>query len=99
MRATFGSVQEYRQVISRAYPEFTDYKSVLFGKATSDQSGNLLALPITLTGQDGVVVQAMFILVQEGEGYKVMTVIGGSSPNAGRALQQGFEYSQEVAMT
>ena len=77
LKQNFPSVAAFKQMMTSAYPEFAHYKSAQFGDAQADTGGVHVLLPVTLTGQDGIVVKAMYILVREGRIYKVDGVAGG----------------------
>jgi hypothetical protein len=77
LRAAFGSVEAFRKSIKGAYPQFASYKQARFGPARADAKGALVALPITLTGRDGITVQALYLMVLENKAYRVASVQGG----------------------
>ncbi len=77
LKRNFPSVSAFRQMITTAYPEFAHYKSVQFGDARADAKGLHVLLPVTLTGQDGVTLKALYMMVKEGKVYKVEGVAGG----------------------
>ncbi len=64
LRASFANTQQFRIAMSEVYPEFTAYKSVQFGMTRADKSGRFVLVPTTLTGQDGVTVHALYVMVQ-----------------------------------
>ena len=64
LRASFPSTQQFRIAMSEVYPEFTAYKSVQFGMTRADKSGRFVLVPTTLTGQDGVTVHALYVMVR-----------------------------------
>ena len=78
LKRNFPSVEAFRSMMQRAYPEFAHYKAAQFGKAQSDASGQHLAILVTLTGQDGVTVHAIYMMVREGKVYHVSGVAGGA---------------------
>lgn len=77
LRQNFPSVAAFRQMMTTQYPEFAHYKAVTFGAAQADAKGLHVVLPVTLTGQDGVTLKAVYLLVKEGKVYKVEGVQGG----------------------
>ncbi|HEX8236234.1 MAG TPA: DUF4864 domain-containing protein [Abditibacteriaceae bacterium] len=77
LRATFGSVEAFRKAITGSYPQFASYKQARFGTARADAKGTYVALPISLTGRDGVTVRALYLMVLENKAYRVAGVQGG----------------------
>lgn len=77
LRANFGSVENFRKAIKGTYPQFANYKRVRFGAARANAKGTLMALPITLTGRDGITVRALYLLELENKLYRVAGVEGG----------------------
>ncbi len=71
LRKNFPSADAFRAMMVRAYPEFAHYKTVTFGPAQSDPAGTHVAILATVTGQDGVVVRAVYLMVREGKTYRV----------------------------
>lgn len=80
LKQNFASTEEFRRMMKTAYPQFTNYKSVTFGPAIADTSGQHVAVPVSLTGKDGVVVRALYLMVLEGKTYHVEGVSGGARP-------------------
>lgn len=80
LKRNFPSVAGFRQMMRAAYPQFTNYKSVKFGDARADASGQHVLMPITLVGQDGVILHALYLMVKEGKTYHVDGVMGGAKP-------------------
>jgi hypothetical protein len=78
LKQNFPSVTLFKQMMTSTYPEFAHYKTAQFGGAQMDSGGLHVLLPVTLTGQDGIVVKAMYILVKEGKIYKIDGVAGGA---------------------
>ncbi len=77
LRRNFRSPAQFRAMIMQAYPQFAHSKRVTFGPAQCDPAGLHLTLPATVTGQDGVTVHALYLLVREGKVYHVEGVGGG----------------------
>ena len=84
LRRNFSSTQAFQDVIENSYPQFANYKSVLFGSVTAQQLGDVVSInvPINLTGRDSVKVQATYNMVFEDGLYRVSGVSGGASRNA-----------------
>jgi hypothetical protein len=78
LRQFFPTVAQFRQMIITGYPEFAHYKSVKFEDVRADQKGEHAAVQVTLTGQDGVTINALYRMVREGIAYKVEGVMGGN---------------------
>ena len=84
LRGSFGSTEQFRQVIKKNYPQFANYKEVKWGKARSD--GPMLQIQIVITGQDDVQIAALYSMIKEEVGekgeekteYRVSGVSGGS---------------------
>ncbi len=80
LRKNFASPDAFRAMMVHVYPEFAHYKTVQFGPAHCDLTGAHLAIPATVTGQDGVTVHAVYLLVREGKVYHIEGVGGGAQP-------------------
>ena len=65
-------------MIVQVYPEFAHSKRVVFGPAQADAAGAHLAVPAAVTGQDGITVHAVYLMVREGKVYRVDGVAGGA---------------------
>ena len=78
LRHNFASTDAFRTMMVRTYPEFAHFKSVQFGPAKSDATGAHLAIQASVTGQDGVTVRAVYLMVREGKTYHVEGVAGGA---------------------
>jgi hypothetical protein len=81
LKTNFPSVQMFRRMMKYAYPQFTDYQTVSFGRARADPPGDHVEIRVTLTGRDKVTVQALYRMVREGKMYRVQSVFGGAHPN------------------
>ena len=77
LRDQFRTVEEFRRAIREGYPQFANYKSVTFGEARCDEKGDALQIQATVTGQDGVTVRGVYIMVREEGEYRVTSVFGG----------------------
>lgn len=84
LRRNFGSTAAFQSVIEKSYPQFADYKSATFGDATAVVEGKTISVqvPIELIGQDGVKVEAMYVMVKESGIYRVSGVSGGFPENS-----------------
>ncbi len=78
LKNNFLSTEAFRAMMVRTYPEFAHSKSVTFGPAQSDATGTHLAILTAITGQDGVKVRAVYLMVREGKAYRVEGVAGGA---------------------
>ena len=84
LRESFGSTEQFREVIKTNYPQFANYKSVKWGKSRID--GAMLQIQIVITGQDDVQIAALYSMMKEDVGekgkpkleYRVSGVSGGS---------------------
>jgi len=66
-------------MIVQVYPEFAHSKHVVFGPAQADTTGAHIAIPTAVTGQDGITVHAIYLMVREGKVYRVDGVAGGAN--------------------
>ena len=78
LRHMFASTDAFRAMMLRMYPQFAHFKSVQFSVASCDSSGAHLAIPAAITGQDGVTIHAVYLMVREGKVYHVEGVAGGA---------------------
>lgn len=78
LKKNFPSPDAFRAMMTRTYPQFAHYKAVTFGPAESDGTGTHLAIIATITGQDGVKVRAVYMMVRESKVYRVEGVAGGA---------------------
>ena len=83
LRHNFPSTEAFRAMMVRTYPEFAHSKSVTFGTAKCDAAGLHLAIQASVTGQDGVTVKAVYLMVREGKAYHVEGVAGGAQEPGG----------------
>lgn len=77
LKRHFRSVKQFREMITNTYPEFAHSKSIEFKDARADGKGHHVVMRITLVGQDGVTVNAVYLLVKENGQYRVAGVGGG----------------------
>ncbi len=78
LKKNFPSADAFRAMMEQTYPEFAHYKTVAFGPAQSDPMGAHVTILATVTGQDGVKVRAVYLMVREGKVYRVEGVAGGA---------------------
>jgi hypothetical protein len=78
LKEVFDGVEQFRSSMKRGYPQFANYKSVTFTDAASDKSGDRVAIQVKLVGEDGVTVQATYLMLKEKGEYKVESVFGGA---------------------
>lgn len=78
LKKNFASPLQFRAMIVQVYPEFARSKHVVFGPAQADATGAHLAIPTAVTGQDGITVHAVYLMVREGKVYRVDGVAGGA---------------------
>lgn len=89
LKRNFPSVPAFRQMMKAGYPQFTNYKSVQFGDARADASGQHVLMPVTLVGRDGVTLRALYLMVKEGKMYHVDGVVGGAKPPSPVSVDAG----------
>lgn len=84
LRKNFDSLEKFRAMMRQNYPQFTQYKKVDFGPSLAQGEGETtnFIMPVLLTGQDGMKVQATYVMVKEDGAYRVAGVLGGASPDA-----------------
>ncbi len=75
LRRNFGTTAQFRAIIETNYPQFAKYKSITFDAARA--VGDNVEMQIRLTGQDGVKLRAVYLMVKERGGYRVAGVQGG----------------------
>lgn len=78
LKKQFLSADAFRTMMVRTYPEFAHYKSATFGSAQCDPTGAHLAILASVTGQDGVTVKVLYLMMREGKVYRVAGVAGGA---------------------
>ena len=78
LRQNFASVNDFRTMMVRTYPEFAHFKTVTFGSAQSDPTGAHLAILAAVTGRNGITRHALYLMVREGKLYRVAGVAGGA---------------------
>lgn len=80
LKENFDDAEAFKKAIKRGYPQFARYKTVKFGKATCDPKGDRLAIQVTLTGEDNVTVEGVYLMLRENGEYRVDSVLGGTRP-------------------
>jgi hypothetical protein len=78
LKKNFASPLAFRAMIVQTYPEFAHSKRAVFGTGQADAGGAHLAIPIAVTGVDGITVHAIYLMVREGKIYRVEGVAGGT---------------------
>jgi hypothetical protein len=78
LKKNFLTPDAFRTMMLRTYPEFAHYKRVVFGPARCDLTGAHLQILASVTGQDGVTVPSVYLMVREGKTYRVEGVAGGA---------------------
>lgn len=77
LQKNFPSKEAFRSMMKNAYPAFTRYKKVQFGKAMASPGGEQVSIEITLTDRDNEQVKAIYVMVREENMYRVASVMGG----------------------
>lgn len=78
LKENFPNPEAFRRAIKQGYPQFANYKSITFGDGRADAAGDKVALSVILTGQDGVTVRAVYLMLREKGEYRVDAVLGGT---------------------
>ena len=79
LKGNFPSTAAFKQMMQRSYPQFIRYKTIEFGPARA--AGPIVQIAVKLTGTDGVVVSAIYIMQKEKGVYRVEGVTGGVAPD------------------
>jgi Domain of unknown function (DUF4864) len=66
---------EFRRMVERGYPQIARSRSASFGRPVAH--GDAVAVPVTVTGQDGVTVHVTYMMRHERGGWRVAGVDGG----------------------
>jgi hypothetical protein len=77
LRRNYFDSGRFRAMIRLRYPEFASYKSVTFGQIKSASKERLVFVPVAVTGTNGNVVSATYVMVLQGGVYLVAGVEGG----------------------
>ena len=72
-----SSAQEFQSSIADNYPEFGHSQSVSYGPVWADPSGTHVGVAVTVRGLNGRSAPAYYLLIKEGDDYKVASVMGG----------------------
>lgn len=101
LRRHFQSAEQFQLMMTATYPEFAHYRSINIKDARSDALGNHVIMHVTLVGQDGVAVDAAYLLVKSGSQYRIEGVIGGNAqkPATDVAERRMRSSSQQPATT
>jgi hypothetical protein len=79
LRKQINTPEAFRAMMERSYPQFARSRAARFGEATASPDGNLVRIDVTVTGQDGVRVGVVYLMVKEEGSYRVGSVLGGVS--------------------
>lgn len=60
-----------RAMITKEYPEYAHARTVTFGEARADPTGQHVDVPLSVVGQNGVRSRALYMMVLEGTAYRV----------------------------
>lgn len=71
LRRNFPSMKAFRNMMKLHYPQFARYRNARFGPARSDLKGRRVAVPVAVTGRDGVRVGALYVMIREGDIFRV----------------------------
>ncbi|MCW3062415.1 MAG: hypothetical protein JWQ02_4236 [Capsulimonas sp.] len=74
LRSQFRSPNMFRTIIRQNYPEFSNSKTVEYKSAFASKNGQMMAMELSLTGVNGKEVHALYRLIREKNGYRVMGV-------------------------
>jgi hypothetical protein len=69
---------EFRRMVERGYPQIVRSRSASFGRP--QVHGDTVAVPVTVTGQDGVTVRVTYLMRHERDGWRVAGVDGEGPP-------------------
>lgn len=70
---------EFRRLIQTRYPEFAQSREVQFGPAQAAADGDIVQIPVRVTGSNGQTASALYILIREEGCYHVESVVGGAA--------------------
>jgi uncharacterized protein DUF4864 len=68
----------FQAMVERGYPQIAHSRSAAFG--SPDVRGDTVAVPVTITGRDGVTVHVVYLMRHEQNGWRVAGVEGGALP-------------------
>jgi hypothetical protein len=69
---------EFRRMVEHGYPQIARSRSASFGRP--QVHGDTVAVPVTVTGQDGVTVRVTYMMRHERDGWRVAGVDDGRPP-------------------
>lgn len=93
LRNRIGSVAAFQHMMQKDYPEFLHSRSFIITMSGSPDFGNHIAVPVLIQTTHGKQIHALYIMVREGNKYKVEGVMGGApfpSPSTPPGLAQGI---------
>jgi|GEM_PF-1527007 hypothetical protein len=67
----------FREMMRSQYPEFADYRHVIFGPIGASKDAQMAQVDVQVTGVDGITVCALYTMVKEDSIYRVADVQGG----------------------
>jgi hypothetical protein len=70
----------FRQMVRRGYPQIAHSRATAFGPARFH--GSVVAVPILVTGEDGMIARYIYLLRRVKEEWRVAGVEGSSPPGA-----------------
>ena len=86
LRRNFFTAERFRQTIRQEYPEFADYQSIIFGPIMSAANSKFAEVPVKLTGANGNIVMAIYLMVLEQQTFRVAQVEGGGGGPRGMSV-------------
>lgn len=98
LKETYPTVEGFRQSIVTNYPQFARYQSIDVERTRANDDGAHVAVRVRLTGQDGVTVKALYMMIREGRAYRVGGVIGGTRPYQPRKPSSSGNSDRRVAL-
>jgi hypothetical protein len=80
LRRNAPDPEDLRRMIVQSYPQFARYRTAVFGKAHCSRNGQMLQVPVRVTGQDGVTVHAVYLMEKESGEWRVASVFSPVRP-------------------
>jgi hypothetical protein len=77
LRQGVSTPEAFKRMMRQAYPQFANYKSVTFGESRCTDDGTTMQIEASVTGQDNILVKALYVMVKEQGEYRVGSVYGG----------------------
>jgi len=77
LRKKMLSLNAFRDMITKGYPQFANYRKVVYGPVQADEKAQNVVVPLMLTGRDSITVRALYIMVLENKTYRIAGVEGG----------------------